>query len=389
MLPPLGDNNPRVHFFNLDILRFFAAFMIVIMHGYRAVLEWTQVPEVLLKNTSNRIYQEENLNHTGLFLKRLIDNFDLGVEFFFLISGFLITYLLLSEMKSTGKIDIVKFYLRRLLRIWPLYFLIIALTPFIQIWTDSPHPNYLWSVFFVNNYASIFHGQFEIGLAHLWSICIEEHFYLFWPVLIFLIPKPKLPLLFASIICISFFFKWYYYQFYPNWDFHLKLNTLCRMDTLAIGAWIAWYALKKNRLLNFSIWIRLIVFITFFILICFVDTHHFATVFEAMFLRLIFTLLFVFILLNYLFNPNVCFNFKKKNALHYLGKISFGIYMYHNILFGLLFQKVIWPFKLEGFWWFWLIYLSAIAIISILSFEILEKPILKFKDRFAIVPTRS
>jgi peptidoglycan/LPS O-acetylase OafA/YrhL len=382
----LGEDNQRIHFFNLDILRFFAAFMIVFMHGYRAVLEWTQVPNVLLKNPVNKTYQDENLNQMGLFFKRLIDNFDLGVEFFFLISGFLITYLLLAELKSTGKLNIIKFYMRRILRIWPLYFLIIGLTPFIINWTESTHPNYWWNIFFLNNYSTIIHSQFESGLAHLWSICIEEHFYVFWPILIYVTPRSKLPRLFIGIIGLSFFFKWYYFQYYPNWDFHLKLNSLCRMDTLAIGGWIAYSVINKQPVFKFPGWVRLSVFLTLIVLMCFVDSHQVNNLLSAIFLRLIFTSLFAFILINYLFNPNVKFNFKKKNPLHYLGKISFGIYLYHNIFFGLLFQKIIWPFKLEGFWWFWVIYLSVIILISILSFEIIEKPILKFKDRFSVVP---
>jgi peptidoglycan/LPS O-acetylase OafA/YrhL len=383
-----NNENQRIHFHNLDVLRFFAAFMVVVMHGYHAFLGWSGIPKLLRKFPNNSTYEANNLNGTGLFLKRLIDNFDLGVEFFFLISGFLITYLLLNERNLTGKIHLPKFYMRRLLRIWPLYFIVLAITPLLVMWSQSTHPHYLWNALFLNNYATIHFAQFEPGLAHLWSICIEEHFYLLWPVLLLMIPINKLPHLFGVLIGISICFKWYYFHHASNAEFHLKVNTLCRMDTLAIGGWIAWLIWKKPFSLNLPPWIRTIVYFVFILLFCLVDVHQKDYVMQVLFLRPLFTAFFVFILLNYLFNPNAWFNFKQKNTLHYLGKVSFGIYMYHNLFFSLLYQKIIWPFNIDGFWWFWLVYIGLVLLISIVSFELLEKPILKWKDRFAIVQTR-
>jgi peptidoglycan/LPS O-acetylase OafA/YrhL len=383
----LKNGNQHIHFYNLDVLRFFAAFMIVLMHGYQALLGWSRIPELLRRYPNIADYEEKNLNATGLFVKRLIENFDLGVEFFFLISGFLITYLLLNERTLTGKIHLPKFYMRRFLRIWPLYFIVLGITPLLVAWTQAASPHYLWNVFFLNNYAAIYYAQFEPGLAHLWSICIEEHFYLLWPVLLLMVPVNRLPYLFGVLIALSACFKWYYFHHASNAEFHLKVNTLCRMDTLAIGGWLAWIIREKSFSVNIPGWIRIMVYTVFLLLFCSVDVHQKDDVLKVLFLRPLFTAFFVFILLNYLFNPNAWLNFKQKNILHYLGKISFGIYMYHNLFFSVLYQKILWPLKIDGFWWFWLIYIAVVLLISILSFELLEKPILKWKDRFAIVHT--
>jgi peptidoglycan/LPS O-acetylase OafA/YrhL len=159
------------------------------------------------------------------------------------------------------------------------------------------------------------------------------------------------------------------------------------MDTLAIGAWVAWRVAKQPLEFNIPGWIRILVYALLVLLFCFVDAHEHPHLLTALFQRLLFTTFFVFILLNYLFNANAWFNFKEKNILHYLGKISFGIYMYHNILFSVLYQKIIWPLKLEGFWWFWFIYLGTVMLIAIVSFELLEKRLLAWKDRFAVVQT--
>jgi peptidoglycan/LPS O-acetylase OafA/YrhL len=369
------------------VLRFLAAFMVVIVHGYSAILGWEGLPQPLRRDPSNVYYTDDNLNSVGLFLKNLIQNFDLGVEFFFLISGFLITYLMLSEKRLTNTLNIPKFYMRRLLRIWPLYFLILAITPFIAHWTNSAEPHYWWNIFFANNFVAIRENLHEPGLQHFWSICVEEHFYLIWPVLIYLTPTKKLPVLFAGVILISVASRWFYFYTNEDWLIHTQLNTICRMDTLAIGSWIAWRVMDRPFTVSVSGWIRAMVYATLIMLLCFDNSHQTDSFFLVAFKRLVYTAFFSFLLLNYLFNPSAWFNFKKKNVLHYLGKVSFGIYMYHNILFGILFQKILLNNQLTGFWIFWVIYLAIVVALAVLSYELFEKHILKLKDRFAIIQT--
>lgn len=381
------QNQKHVHFHNLDVLRFIAAFMIVIVHGYFAVIGWEGLPAPIRKDNSITFPTDENMNSFGLWLKMFVQNLDLGVEFFFLISGFLITFLMLSEIQLAGRLDVGKFYMRRLLRIWPLYFFIIAITPLLVAWTKSEEPSYWWNILFANNYKTILSKNYEPGLAHYWSICVEEHFYIVWPILLYFVPTKKLPQLFVSIIFIAIASRVYFYYTSTEWYNHAKLNTLSRMDTMAIGGWIAWLAFYKPFTFNVPAWIRILVYITFAFCFCVDPNHESGDVFMLAFKRFIYTGFFAFILVNYLFNPTAWFNFKKKNILHYLGKISFGIYMYHNILFPVIIQKIVWKFHLEGFWIFWAIYIPIVLIISVLSYELFEKHVLKLKDRFAIVKT--
>src|SRR5882672_11374368 len=94
----------KVHFFNLDVLRFIAAFMVMIFHGWLAYSGWFRIP------TPFAAADGKTFSAAGQYLDTFIGNLDLGVEFFFLISGFLITYLLLQEKKSTASLKIGKFY---------------------------------------------------------------------------------------------------------------------------------------------------------------------------------------------------------------------------------------------------------------------------------------
>jgi len=106
---------------------------------------------------------------------------EFGVTMFFVLSGFLITYLLLEE-KSKAKIQIRKFYMRRILRIWPLYYiyLIVALVTLIVIGIPINGTSLLEYIFFASNIPFIYARPIPL-LEHYWSLGVEEQFYLFWP----------------------------------------------------------------------------------------------------------------------------------------------------------------------------------------------------------------
>ena len=109
----------------------------------------------------------------------------LGVDLFFALSAYLITELLLRERESRGVVNVKAFYLRRILRIWPLYFFALLLVqPALQGWRPAERfaPSD-WTAFllFAGNWACVAHGFGERSLSVLWSVSIEEQFYLSWP----------------------------------------------------------------------------------------------------------------------------------------------------------------------------------------------------------------
>jgi peptidoglycan/LPS O-acetylase OafA/YrhL len=109
---------------------------------------------------------------------------DFGVCLFFFLSSFLITRLLLIERGSTGTVAIGEFYLRRTLRIWPLYFFFLAFAVLLSIWIPAVHGGWgrvISSVFFVANWPIVFHGWAGSPIEPLWSVSVEEQFYLIWP----------------------------------------------------------------------------------------------------------------------------------------------------------------------------------------------------------------
>lgn len=108
---------------------------------------------------------------------------DLGVSAFFVLSGFLITWLMLSELKATGTVSLRGFYLRRTLRIVPAYYAFLAFTIGLDLLRNDSRirPLIVPSFLYLVNYYNAFNGHPSTSVSHAWSLAIEEQFYLFWP----------------------------------------------------------------------------------------------------------------------------------------------------------------------------------------------------------------
>src|ERR1041384_8269282 len=126
-------NTQRIYFKDLDALRFIAAYLIVLLHCFFGWKVKFGDPSFL-----NSFLSPASIKS----LEIVIHNFSFGVDIFFLISGFLLTYLLLCEREKTGKVDVIKFYIRRAYRIWPLYFLMILTAPLLTYFIAEQNPTY-------------------------------------------------------------------------------------------------------------------------------------------------------------------------------------------------------------------------------------------------------
>ena len=228
-----GAPAPVPYFQALDIVRFTAALLILITHSYD---HWTDVPQVAAATTG----WDGQPEWWAAKLKLLVGSFNIGVDIFFLMSGFLITYLLLLEQRRNGRIDIKSFYVRRVLRIWPLYYFCVAMAPLLTHFANEPAANMPMHLLFVGNFDLMRHGWGSTAVNHLWSICIEEHFYLLWPLLVAFVPRPRLTTAFGAVILVSFLTRLYYFYFVPDSYMALYLNTLCRWDALAVGSLLAY-----------------------------------------------------------------------------------------------------------------------------------------------------
>lgn len=372
-------NSSKIYFPHLDLFRFVAAMMIVVVHGYEAWVSWMGNIGFL----SNGTYKE--LSTWGVYVDRFIRNLGVGVDIFFLLSGFLITYLLLAEKERIGKIHLGNFYLRRVLRIWPLYYLVIALTPLLIYINGYESPHYLPNLFFYNNFDTILTQQWEYPFAHLWSICVEEHFYLVWPILIMFTPKKYLTTLFALLLVGCCAFRFYVFKTNPEAWFTLYLHTFSRIDVLVVGGLVAYlhYYQKVKFSLNKSV--RMILFFVLFSALVFDMVGNCTDLFQVVYKKFFYTLLFALLIFDYNLNTEVRpFKWGYK-AFSYMGKVSFGVYMYGNLFFSIILGKVMPKLGTQSLYAYIAILLAVTIIVPILSYELYEKFFLKLKKKFAVV----
>ena len=177
-----------------------------------------------------------------------------GVTLFFVISGFLITYLLLQEKELKQTIDIKKFYMRRILRIWPIYylFLIICVIVFFILGKskDICIQDMWFYVFFAANIPFVFQQGILI-LFHYWSIGVEEQFYLIWP---WIVKKSKTTLFKTalSIFSILFLLKVVFWLVLGSKSFEYRFINVTRFHCMMIGVMGAiMYFEKQILFLNF------------------------------------------------------------------------------------------------------------------------------------------
>ncbi len=371
----------RIYFQHLDIIRFIAAISVVFAHGFEAwsdyYIKFRQTPE----------YYNELFNSNFKYVARFISNLGIGVEIFFFISGFLITYILIAEKKRNGKISIFKFFIRRGLRIWPLYFLLLTLGPFLTYWMDKPSIEYAPHIFFYSNFYFIKIQSWPYPFAHFWSIALEEQFYLVWPFIISFFKIKNLHYIFGGLILFSVFFRyWVFTNNFLSWN--LYLNTLSRMDTLIIGSWVALLYSKYNFVLNIPNYILITLGV---ILIIYLSIEPYAlweTLSKALFKKYIYISLYGTIIIALITKPKIKKPNKIYNFFSYLGKISYGIYMFHNIIIIIVIKKILINNQIYSWTIYWIVYIFMTLILAIISFEFFEKQFLKFKDRFTIIKTR-
>ncbi|MBK9543582.1 MAG: acyltransferase [Bacteroidetes bacterium] len=369
----------RIYFENLDGLRFLCFLSVFFFHSF-----YTDSSE--LKTSS--VY---HFVKVGIF-----GNGNIGVNFFFVLSGFLITFLLLEEKKLRGQIKLKNFWLRRILRIWPLFYSCVffgfVIFPKLklllgQIPNETATPFFYLT--FLNNFDFLIKGIPDSSiLGVLWSVAIEEQFYLIWPIIIFIFPIHKLWIPFSIIVLVNLVFRAYYDTFLIHE--HHTISCIGDMTIGAIGAWLINISenFKKQieTLSKSKIAAIYFIFITlFFFRQELLFSHYGIRIFE----RMIFAFIILLIILEQTFSHNSFFKMSNFKTISKLGGITYGLYCLHFV--GILITISITK-KLALNTHLWQVFLldTSIAllltiIISKISYTYFESPFLKLKDKYSII----
>lgn len=191
---------------------------------------------------------------------------DLGVELFFVISGFLITLLLLRERRRVGTISLKQFYLRRAVRIFPAFLSFLAFLAFLQLSNLIQIEGKIWllSLTFTLNLQTW--APWDIG--HLWSLCVEEHFYLVWPPVFAILGSTWSCRIAWVVICSAPLWRWLIGIEFPGY-LAPESFTFARMDAIAMGCCLAVVLSNdaNGRLCQFSRSKSLAVWLSIFVLL--------------------------------------------------------------------------------------------------------------------------
>lgn len=319
----------------------------------------------------------------GLPLLRTIDLAGFGVSVFFAISGFLITYLLLKE-KELNQIDIKKFYIRRALRIWPLYFLVLILSLLTNfVYNIGPFTDSIfYYLFFAANIPFILNITLPL-LGHYWSLGVEEQFYIFWP---WLISKSSnilrtitiFTIFYFSLRLIARFIDYKYGYALPYAIIHIT-----RFDCMAIGA-IGAVLLHQNNVFFMKLSTHIITQIISWLVIILLmfNTFHIASVID----QEIVSIVTVFLIINLSCNPKTIISMDYP-VFDFLGKISYGIYVFHQLVI-FFFSKILIQIDLNEGMKYLVAYIGVIGLtilLAFLSYEFFEKHFLVIKEKFSIV----
>ncbi len=359
-----------LYFPGLNGLRAISALAVVIGH-ITLELKKFNIDPVIWGISDNR--KHENYTIAGF-----------SVSIFFVLSGFLITYLLQTE-KEQKQIDVKKFYIRRILRIWPLYYLYLTLA-IISIFAFGLYFNTKLLLLYTFFFANI---PFILGIdlpfvGHYWSLGVEEQFYLFWPWV-----NKKINSINTFIITSLIFLigtKVLLHLFYPHSILELTLH-VTRFHCMLIGAAGA-MILKRNMMYILDIidnkFSQIICWVTFGFV--FTNNYHIISVID----NEIISVVTICIVIGQIRVRNRIVNLET-TVFNFLGKISFGIYVIHPLIIfflSILFSQ----FKLSGVQGCLTIYLSVISttiIFSYLSYRYIETFFLKLKTKYSVVSSSS
>ena len=313
----------------------------------------------------------------------------ISIDSFFVLSSFLITWKGLEELKVTKKFQLKNFLIRRSLRIWPLYFLVILLGFLIEFMKSyftqdiSSLPSFWSFILFILNFDIIKNGyEFLFFMVFMWSISVEEQFYIFWALVLkwFQNHLLKISLL---IILISIIFRIFFIDDSLNLNFH----TVSALGNFGVGALAAIAAFNNSILItkirDFSktqIVIIYLISLIIFIAIPSLQNHDLFIVIQ----RVLFSFVFAFIILEQTYCQQSIFKLSRIKYFNFFGKISYGLYCYHGIMITIVlkFSDYFSKSLFTSIFIFPTLIFCGTLLFSHLSYKFFESKILKLKTKY-------
>lgn len=304
-----------------------------------------------------------------------------GVDLFFALSAYLITAILLKEYRTVGRIDVKAFYVRRILRIWPLYYAALFLLPpilhYFIAWQHLPRTYFAAFALLAGNWPCAFWGFPWSAITPLWSVSVEEQFYLSWP----LVFTSRWAFRHLRIVCLGLLGLSYATRaalvFGGAHNPAIFCNTLARLDPIALGA-LAASSLEGTQLVLRTLWrILLIAGRTSVLIVLGASGSSDGPRALITYPLLSFAALWM-LLATIGFPIPSRGHFLVRAGIH-LGRISYGLYVFHGPVIELMKLTSLPPiaWRVAAF--------AATAGIAWLSYRYFESPFLRLKTSYSLV----
>ena len=311
-----------------------------------------------------------------------------GVDIFFVLSGFLISRILLNgvmkiENKTTTAFQLIKsFIIRRSLRIFPIYYLLLLVLYLTGgIIGNSFRENFLWYFFYASNYLVYNEGKWFGCLAHLWSLAVEEQFYLVWPffVLVFFRNRILILLLLTIVVgTVTPFFT----------DGITYVLTISCVNAFGIGALLAYVELMRPQWQSVFVKTVNVLAIVSLVLLW---MHHFVATLPVFSDRLLVSIVAVALIAYCRYHQEsfLVTRILENKMLSFIGLISYGVYLYHNVVpryWTVILKRlqIETPATVGTFSYIeFFIQTAFVILVSYLSWIVIEKPIAKWKDKIS------
>jgi len=357
----------------LDVVRFFAFLSVFVYHTLNVPLD-----RLVGRHAPMWFAQfQVSVSRAGAY----------GVDLFFVLSAYLITELLIREKETRGSLDVKSFYLRRILRIWPLYYFFVplaALVPFLNPEHEFTMHYVVGFLFLAGNWSTIAFGPPHSAALPLWSVSVEEQFYLLWPPVVARLSRRQIALTAVGMIVVANATRVVVLLMHGN-GWSVWANTLARLDPMAAGILLAIFL--RGRAPNIGLARRFVMIGAGVVGIAL--TGYFAAPWGS-------GLPWLGTLVSY---PVVAASATaivlgaigiglRLRPLEYLGKVSYGLYVYHQMCIWITDRYL---HVRNGVLHVCLREVTALALtiaVSAISYALLEGPFLKLKQKFAYVNSR-
>ena len=370
---PSASRPPAFYRPELDALRFFAFFSVFLFHALYQPAEYFAQ------------------RHLPLWFARVLSGLlgtgGRGVDLFFVLSAYLITELLLREKEATGSLDVKSFYLRRILRIWPLYYFFVPLAAFVPFLNPQGAFSLRYVIPFLllaGNWSTIAFGPTGSVAEPLWSVSVEEQFYLAWPPIVARLSNRGIAIAAVIMVGVANLTRFIVLALH-NTGWQIWANTLTHLDAMAGGILLA--VLLRGRVPQTRFWLRtglIVAGITAVLITGYFDEQHVGVSRTGVLVGYPLIALSCTVIVFAVIGMQL-----RARPLRYLGKISYGLYVYHLTCIRITGQVLL-PFR----WGTFGIGLRAVValgitiVVAAVSYRFLETPFLNLKRRFTHIDSR-